>query len=141
MDDEIEIIGDAESVEKVPLARLAPDLIVLDVDGQILKMDEAMEICRREVPAVKVCLLSTHLQPEVLQRGLSIGANGYIIKDVAPKEFIRALKIISGGGSYVDPRIAGELLRRRSSGSRSHMYELHGARERGRLPDRPRTFK
>lgn len=124
MDPELEIVGDAESIDKAPLARLAPDIIVFDVDGQVLKLDETMATVRRESPSVKVCLLSTQLQPEVLQRGLSIGASGYIIKDVAPKELIRALKIIAGGGSYVDPRIAGELLRRRTSSSRGHMYDL-----------------
>lgn len=124
MDSELEIVGDAESVEKIPLRSLTPDLIVFDVDGQILKMDDAISHCCREVSSVKICLLSTQLQPEVLQRGLSAGANGYIIKDIAPKELIRALKIIATGGSYVDPRIAGELLRRRTSTSRAHMYEL-----------------
>lgn len=123
-DPDLEIVGDAEAIDKIPLARLTPDLIVFDVDGQILKMDDAMAAVRRDAPSVKVCLLSTQLQPEVLQRGLSIGASGYIIKDVAPKELIRALKIISAGGSYVDPRIAGELLRRRTSNNRGHMYDL-----------------
>ena len=124
IDPELEIVGDGESVEKLRLADLAPDLIIFDVDGQVLKMDEAMSYCRSECPSVKVCLLSTQLQPEVVQRGLAVGANGYIIKDVAPPELVRALKIIATGGSYVDPRIAGELLRRRSNGNRSHMYEL-----------------
>jgi two-component system response regulator DegU len=124
VDPELEIIGDAEAFDKLPLARLMPDLVVFDVDGQILKMDETIGACRQRAPHVKICLLSTQLQPEILQRGLATGANGYIIKDVAPNELIRALKIIAGGGSYVDPRIAGELLRRRSSANRTHTYEL-----------------
>ena len=124
VDPELEIVGDAESVDKLPIARLSPDLVVFDVDGQILKMDQAISAFRERAPQVKICLLSTQLQPEVLQRGLATGANGYIIKDVAPNELIRALKIIAAGGSYVDPRIAGELLRRRGSANRAHMYEL-----------------
>lgn len=124
VDPELDIVGDAESFEKLAVNKLQPDLIVFDVDGQILKMDEAIAACRRTAPQVKIVLLSTQLQPEILQRGLATGANGYIIKDVAPNELIRAIKIIAGGGSYVDPRIAGELLRRRSSANRTHTYEL-----------------
>ena len=122
-DTDIEIAGDADSVERAGLAKLNPDLVVYDVDGQVLKLDASMARMRDDIPGVRVCLLSTQLQPEVLQRGLACGANGYIIKDVAPSELVRALKIIAAGGSYVDPRIAGELLRRRGSNNR-YLYEL-----------------
>ncbi len=125
VDPELSVIGDAENVRQASLRQLSPDLIVLDVDGQVLAMDEAIELCRQEVPQAQLCLLSAQLQPEVLQRGLSVGANGYIIKDVSPDELTRALKIIASGGTYVDPRIAGEVLRRRATSKRRYpMFEL-----------------
>jgi DNA-binding NarL/FixJ family response regulator len=40
------------------------------------------------------------------------------VKDVSPNEFMRAIKSIASGETYVDPRIAGKLLRRRSSPQR-----------------------
>jgi DNA-binding NarL/FixJ family response regulator len=125
MDAELEILGDFADIAKAPIKEFEPDLIVLDVDGQVTKMEDAIAICRRDLPQVRLCLLSAQLQAEVLQRGLASGANGYIIKDVAPSELTRALKIIAAGGTYVDPRIAGELLRRRAMlKKRFHMFEL-----------------
>ena len=55
-----------------------------------------------------------HLSPEMMQRCLSQGAEAYIVKDISPPELVRAIKTVAGGQSYVDPRVAGGLLRRRS---------------------------
>jgi DNA-binding NarL/FixJ family response regulator len=125
IDPELDVIGDAENVQQANLPELTPDIVLLDVDGQLVTMDEAIQACLDALPSVRICLLSAQLQPEILQRGLSIGANGYIIKDVSPDELTRALKIIAGGGTYVDPRIAGEVLSRRAgSRRRNPMFEL-----------------
>jgi DNA-binding NarL/FixJ family response regulator len=54
-----------------------------------------------------------------MQRCLNAGADGYLVKDAAPSDFLRAVKIIAAGESYVDARIAGRLLSRRVTSSRS----------------------
>ncbi|HZV76257.1 MAG TPA: response regulator transcription factor [Candidatus Babeliales bacterium] len=124
-DSELRIVGDAVDVRKAPLSQASPDLILLDVDGQTLEMEDVIRACRRELADVRVCLLSARPQPEILQSGFGSGANGYVVKDVAPGELIRALKLIASGRSYVDPQIGGALLRRWSSSNRRyHMFEL-----------------
>lgn len=124
-DVELDVIGDAENVQAARLGECRPDLVLLDVDGQLVTMDEATQTCQEALPSVRICLLSAQLQPEILQRGLAMGANGYIIKDVSPSELTRALKIVAAGGTYVDPRIAGEVLSRRASSRRRNpMFEL-----------------
>jgi DNA-binding NarL/FixJ family response regulator len=50
----------------------------------------------------------------MMQRCLSNGAEAYIVKDISPPELLRAIKTVADGQSYVDPRVAGGLLRRRS---------------------------
>ncbi len=115
-DPEIEVVGDADSVVNAPLRRMRPDLIVMDLDGHNIELSEAMRICRELAPQAKVCVLSTHIQPEVMQRCLSAGADGYIVKDILPVELIRAVKSVAGGQAYVDPRVAGGVLKRRSGG-------------------------
>jgi len=113
-DPELEVVGDAENIAAAPLRGLRPDLIVMDLDGHAVDIAEAMRKCREAVPSARVCVLSTHVQPEVMQRCLTAGADGYIVKDITPIELIRAVKSVAGGSSYVDPRIAGGVLRRRS---------------------------
>jgi two-component system response regulator DevR len=55
-----------------------------------------------------------HLSSEMMQRCLSHGAEAYIVKDISPAELLRAIKTVAEGQSYVDPRVAGGLLWRRS---------------------------
>jgi len=65
------------------------------------------------------------LQAELMQRCLAAGAEGYIVKDVTPAELLRAVKMVADGETYVDPRVAGGLLRRRSiSNGRPDLDEL-----------------
>lgn len=60
-----------------------------------------------------------------MQRCLAAGAEGYIVKDVTPAELLRAVKMVAEGDTYVDPRVAGGLLRRRSiSNGRPDLDEL-----------------
>jgi DNA-binding NarL/FixJ family response regulator len=123
-DNEIEIVGDADSIPNAPLRRTRPDLIVLDLDGHHVELSEAMRHCREQAPQAKVCVLSTHVQPEVMQRCLSAGVDGYVVKDILPVELIRAVKSVAGGQAYVDPRVAGGVLKRRSSYGRGPQSEL-----------------
>ncbi|GAC1405361.1 MAG: hypothetical protein NVSMB64_10100 [Candidatus Velthaea sp.] len=59
-----------------------------------------------------------------MQRALSSGAEAYIVKDISPPELLRAVKTVADGESYVDPRAAGNLLRRRSQNGRADIMEL-----------------
>ncbi len=115
-DSEIDVVGDADRVANAPLRGLRPDLILLDLDGNHGEISEALRECREFAPQAKVCILSTQVQPEVMQRALSAGAEGYIVKDILPAELIRAVKSVASGQPYVDPRVAGGVLKRTSSG-------------------------
>jgi DNA-binding NarL/FixJ family response regulator len=118
LDPSIEVVGDAASVTETYVAATRPDIILIDIDGSLVDLNEAVTCSRKASPAVKICTLSMHLQPDVMQRCLNAGVDGYIVKDVSPNEFMRAIKSIASGETYVDPRIAGKLLRRRSSPQR-----------------------
>lgn len=117
MDPSIQVVGDCDSVSETFVRSTRPDLILIDIDGGI-DLSEAVRISRAAAPAVKICALSMHLQPDVMQRCLNTGVDGYLVKDLTPNEFLHAIKSVAAGETYVDPRIAGRLLRRRSSSNR-----------------------
>jgi len=87
-------------------------LLLVDIDGGKIDLTDAVQVGRRAFPNLKICTLSMHLQPDVMQRCLSAGVDGYIVKDITPSEFLRAVKTVTDGDTYVDPRIAGRLLKR-----------------------------
>ncbi len=124
-DPTLQIVGDSDSVTATALIKAKPDVILIDLDGGAMEVGEALTSCREAAPQARICVLSMRPQAEMMQCCLAAGADGYIIKDVTPAELTRAVKIVASGDTYVDPRVAGGLLRRRSmSNGRPDINEL-----------------
>lgn len=116
LDSTFQIVGDAECVRKQPIAQAKPDVILLDLEGTSNTLTDVIEECHDAAPQAKICLLSMRSQADFVRRCLAAPVEGFIMKDVTPAELITAVKIVAGGMAYVDPRVAGGLLRRRSNG-------------------------
>jgi two-component system, NarL family, response regulator DegU len=120
----VEVVGDAQTIVEALLSKARPSLILLDLDSAEVGFVDGLERCRAAAPGVRICALTMRPAPEIMQRCLAGGADGYIIKDVTPGELIRAVKLVAGGENYVDSRVAGDLLRRHSNGNRRDLNEL-----------------
>ena len=127
-DPAIDVLCDARSVAGADLRALRPDLIVLDLDGHQGELAATLQSCRDQAPGVRVCVLSAHAQPDVMQRCLQAGADGFVAKDVLPAELVRAVTTVAEGDPYVDSRVAGRVLARRVADGRSVQHDL-SARE------------
>lgn len=108
------VVADHRIPDAAALALEKPDIILIDLDGQQTDIAATLAVCSSGAPTSQVCVLSMHLSPDMMQRCLSNGAQAYIVKDISPRELLRAIKIVAEGQSYVDPRVAGGLLRRRN---------------------------
>ncbi|HEX9938380.1 MAG TPA: response regulator transcription factor [Longimicrobium sp.] len=120
----MEVVGEARDGDEAcrRAAELRPDVVVMDVSMPVLDGAQATERIRRECPGVKVLALTMHEDRGHLTRLLQAGATGYLPKRAAADELVRAIQVVAGGGTYVDPQLAGSLL-----GT--------GERERGGPPD------
>lgn len=124
-DPELLVVGEYRVAQARMLEMARPQLVVLDIDGQVDEAERNIGICAGIDSRPQVCVLSMHPLPEVMQRCLNAGAAAYIVKDVSPADMLSALKTVCTGHSYVDPRIAGALLRKRSRGrGRPDLTEL-----------------
>jgi len=68
-----------------------------------------LDLIRRikaEHPRVAVLVLSMHAEEEYALRAFKAGANGYVTKDSAAEELVRAVRKVGGGGAYVTPSLA-----------------------------------
>jgi DNA-binding NarL/FixJ family response regulator len=117
----IEIVGEARNGEEaIAQARqLRPDVVVMDLSMPVLGGAEATTCLTRELPEVKVLVLTSFDDRGHLTRLLDAGAAGYVLKRAAADELVRAIRMVAEGGTYVDPGLAGNLLRsgRRTSDS------------------------
>ena len=124
-DGAFDVVGDQRAPDAAALAALRPDLVVIDLDGQPADLAQTIAACIEGGENVRVCVLSMQHSAEMMQRCLSYGAEAFIIKDIAPAELVRAVKLVAEGQTYVDPRVAGGLLRRRNQpGAKADILEL-----------------
>jgi two-component system, NarL family, response regulator NreC len=107
------VIGEAadgrEVVEKA--VRLCPDVAVMDVSMGDTNGVDATRNLRERCPKTKVLALTVHEDKSYLRELLDAGAVGYVLKRAAADELVRAIRSVATGGIYVDPRVAGKLLR------------------------------
>jgi two-component system, NarL family, response regulator NreC len=117
----MQVVGEArDGAEAVARAReLSPDVLVIDVSMPVLDGAGATERIARECPEVRILALTMHEDRAHLTRLLQAGASGYVLKRAAADELVRAIRTVAGGGTYVDPVLAGSLLRGARPGPRS----------------------
>jgi len=124
-DPSIVVVGTASDPRSVEIGELRPDVIFLDADAVALEVEEAIAACERSSPQSRICVISAQHRPRSMQRALAAKADGYVAKDTSPATFLEIVHLIANGDSYADPRIAGAMLRRRSTRSRE-LNELSG---------------
>jgi DNA-binding NarL/FixJ family response regulator len=104
----LEIVGEAgDGREAVRKAReLQPDIILMDLDMPLMSGLAVAELLRRELPQVKVLVLSMHRQTDCVQRILQSGARGYVLKDAPTEELVLAINTVQAGEAYFSPDVA-----------------------------------
>jgi len=93
-----------EALRKVK--ELNPDIVLMDVDMPEMDGLAVTQVLKKEMPHVKVLILSMHRQTESVLRVLQSGALGYVLKDAAPEELVRAIESVSVGESFFSPAVA-----------------------------------
>ena len=101
----MEVIGEAEDGHStVRLAgKLSPDIVIMDIGMPDLN---GIEACRQIVTENEnVRVLSMHADRRFVSQMLRAGANGYLLKDTAFDELIRALQTLAEGRSYLSAAV------------------------------------
>jgi RNA polymerase sigma factor (sigma-70 family) len=107
----LRVVGEAgDGEEALALVReLQPDVVVLDVNmpGRT-GLDVAGEL-RDEGASARVLVLSMHDDPEYVLQAVRAGADGYVLKDVAPAELRDAVRAVHEGREYFTARVTQQL--------------------------------
>jgi DNA-binding NarL/FixJ family response regulator len=107
------VVADGTSLSADELKRHRPALIVFGIDNLAGELTDAIQTARAIVPEVRFVVLSSYANPDLMQRAMNAGADGFLLKDMPVTELEIAFKIIGSGSCYVDPRLAGKMLQRR----------------------------
>jgi DNA-binding NarL/FixJ family response regulator len=101
--------GDGEAAIKMT-EELNPDIVIMDVSMPEMNGLKATKRLKREFPDVKVLTLTRHTDDGYLQQLIQAGSNGYVLKQSAPTELIRAIRLVSQGDSYLDPALTEKVM-------------------------------
>jgi DNA-binding NarL/FixJ family response regulator len=89
---------------------LCPDIVVLDIAMPLLNGLDAARQLKRQMPAVKVIFLTVSEDPDLAAEAFRAGASGYLLKNSAASELLRAIEEVSQGRSYVTPLVTKGLV-------------------------------
>lgn len=109
---DMEVVGEAsDGREAVRLAaELKPHVVVMDIGMPQLNGIEAAAQIVKQNPQVNVIMLSVHSDESYLLRALSAGAKGYLLKDSAEEDLVRAVQVAAQGKPFFSPVISEKLL-------------------------------
>lgn len=133
---DIEIVGEAsDGDEALALAeRLDPDVLVMDVSMPKLDGIGATKTLTERGPRPRVLVLTMHVEEEYLVPLLEAGAAGYLVKSIADRDLVDAIRAVARGDMYVRPSaarvLARELTRKDPEAEDRKRFEKLTARER-----------
>ena len=92
--------------------RLRPDVLVLDVAMPAGNGLDVLRELREERLPTRVVLLTAALEDEQLLEAIQLGAQGVVLKDMAPNLLIEAVREVHAGGQWFEKGLGGRALRR-----------------------------
>ncbi|MEU9855527.1 response regulator transcription factor [Streptomyces sp. NPDC047974] len=108
----IEIVGEGSDGAEVPdlVARLAPDVVLMDIRMPHVDGLTATERLRARPGAPEVIVLTTFHADEQVLRALRAGAAGFVLKDTAPAEIAGAVLRVAAGDPVLSPAVTRQLM-------------------------------
>ena len=111
--DDLEVVGEAGTAPEVlrEVARLTPDVILLDIRMAGANGIEIARQLRHTHPETRVIILTTYDDDEYLVGALQVGAHAYLLKDVALDTLPAAIRAVYHGKRLLSPTLVDKVLR------------------------------
>jgi two-component system, NarL family, response regulator LiaR len=112
LQEDIEVVRDVADGEAAVAAveREAPDVVLMDLVMPGVDGVEAIRRISSVRPQARVLVLSSFLDDERLFPAVRAGAAGYLLKDVEPRELVKAIRTVHGGEALLHPAVAARLM-------------------------------
>ena len=109
-----EVVGEAGDAEEAvsETARLAPDIVVMDVRLPGRSGIEACRDIRSAHPDTRVLMLTSFADDDALFSSIMAGAAGYLLKQVRGTDLVGAIREVAAGRSLLDPQVTARVLSR-----------------------------
>jgi DNA-binding NarL/FixJ family response regulator len=107
-----DVVGECADGTEVAAAveHLRPEVVLMDVRMPVVDGVQATHELRRRDGTPPVLALTTFDDDEVLAGILRAGASGFVLKGVPAEDLHRAVRVVAGGGAWLDPAVTGRVL-------------------------------
>ena len=104
---QFEVVGEANSARDAleQVAALEPDVVVMDIRLPGTSGIEACEQIVDQYPNTKVIMLTSYAEDEMLFSAIRAGASGYVLKQIASEELVKAIEAVGRGEALLDPAV------------------------------------
>lgn len=112
LESDIEIVGEASNgAAGVDVAcKTAPDVVVTDVGLPDFDGAEVTKRLREHLPQARVLVLTVHDEDNYIYALMQAGASGYLLKNAAGEDLVRAIRVVAQGRPWLPPEIAERLM-------------------------------
>jgi two-component system invasion response regulator UvrY len=128
----MEVIGEAGTIDELCqlVRRITADIVILDLTMAGQNAIDTIEVLKRELPQLKIVVLTMHAEEDYAFRAFRAGADGYLTKETAPEQLVQAVQKAMSGGKYVSPSFAEKLVTNLQSESAAEPHQLLTEREK-----------
>jgi DNA-binding NarL/FixJ family response regulator len=104
---QFEVVGEASTAKEAleQVARLHPEIVLMDIRLPGTSGIEACEEIIRQFPETRVVMLTSYAEDEMLFSAIRAGASGYILKQIGGEDLVRALEAVGRGEALLDPAV------------------------------------
>jgi DNA-binding NarL/FixJ family response regulator len=110
-EDDVSIVAQcsdgAQALDAIELHQ--PDVVVMDIRMRVMNGIEATRRIR-DADGPPVLILTTFDDDETLWGAIDAGAAGFVLKDAAATDLIRAVRTVAGGAAWLDPQVTPRVL-------------------------------
>jgi DNA-binding NarL/FixJ family response regulator len=129
----LKVVGEAtngnEAIKQI--AALEPDVVLMDISMPEMDGLEVTEKLHKDLPELKVLVLSVQSDRQTVLRIIRAGARGYVLKESSPDDLVKAIELVHAGEAFFSPSVARIALNQ-------YVSELDESDPASRLSDRER---
>jgi DNA-binding NarL/FixJ family response regulator len=126
------VIDEAENGEEAikKVIRKPYDVILMDYQMPEMSGAQTTEVILQHQPKAKILALSNYDELPYVEKMISSGVKGYVLKNIEPTQLLSAIRTIMDNKTYYSNEVANKLLDATSKDAVHHILEKHGLTKR-----------
>jgi DNA-binding NarL/FixJ family response regulator len=109
---QFEVVGEAGNAKEAIdlVGKIQPDVVLMDIRLPGTSGIEACETIIQNNPEVKVIMLTSYAEDEMLFSAIRAGASGYVLKQIGGDDLIKAIESVGRGEALLDPAVTQRVI-------------------------------